>query len=418
MDDAHTQAAARRPFSPGTLLRVIAFLAVFASAIIGFTAGVGASERDLTAMGLAEHAYYALGLFVLGGLDIGTPIGGPPLVRALVWGAYFAAPIITASAIVEAVLRVLSPLGFRLRPLSGHIVVAGAGRLTAQYVREVRKRDTRRRIVIVERSSEGPYLTELTRVHRATVVRGDVASDRVLDELRLSRAYRVLLFTGDDFANLDAASKIVRKAPKLRGRIVAHVSDLRFMQETAGSSVARDCEIFNGHEFAARHLVEQQLVRRFQATAGRDPVVIAGFGRFGRTVLDQLQRLAPDSFGPVVIIDHDATQNARVFEKGPGFSEGYERVLLDGEVLDPQIWARVYEATAVAGTPPVFILGSGSDGTNLQAALSVRREHPDAHIVVRGFRASPFTDEVAREAGLHAVNLGLLVRDGMPEHWF
>jgi voltage-gated potassium channel Kch len=418
MDDAHALAAGGRQFLPSTFLRVIAFLAVYAAAVIGFSAGVGASERDLAAMGLAEHAYYALGLFVLGGLDIGTPIGGPPLARALLWFAYFAAPIITASAIVEAVLRIFAPLGFRLRPLKGHVVVAGAGRLTAQYVREVRKRDARRPILIVERSSQGSYLAELTRVHRAIVVRGDIASDRVIDELRLQRAHRVHLFTNDDFANLDAASKIVRKAPKLRGRIVVHVSDLRFMQETSGSSVARDCEIFNGHESAARHLVEHHLVRRFQATPARDPVVLAGFGRFGRTVLDQLQRLAPDSFGPVVIIDHNATANARVFEEGPGFDQGYDRVLLDGEVLDPEIWARVYEATAPAGAAPVFILGSGSDGTNLQAALSVRREYPDAYIVVRGFRASPFTDEVAQEAGLHAVNLGLLVRDGMPERWF
>jgi voltage-gated potassium channel Kch len=418
MDDAHTLTAGARHFLSSTMLRGIAFMTVFGAALLGFSLGVSASERDLAAMGLAEHAYYSLGLFVLGGLDIGTPVGGPSAARALVWCAYFAAPIITAFAIVEAVLRIFGPLGLRLRRLSGHVVVAGAGRLTAQYVRELRNRDARRPIVIVERDSAGSYLAELARVHRAFVVQGDIASDRVLDELRLSHADRVLLFTSDDFANLDAAAKIIRAAPRLHGRVVVHVSDLRFMQETSGSSVSRHCEIFNGHEFAARHLVEDQLVRRFQATPGRDPIVLAGFGRFGRTVLDQLQRQAPDSFGPVVIIDHDATHSARVFEEGPGFSRGYEQVILDGEILDPEVWVRANAAVVPAGVPPVFIFGSASDGTNLQAALSVRKEHPDAHIVVRGFRASPFTEEVAEEARLHAVNLGKLVRDGMPERWF
>ena len=147
-------------------------------------------------------------------------------------------------------------------------------------------------------------------------------------------------------------------------------------------------------------------------------MVLAGFGRFGRTVLDQLQRLAPESFGPVVIIDHNATPHARVFEEGPGFSGDYELVILDGELLDPEVLARAYEVTGRTGAPPVVIIGSASDGTNLQVALSVRREHDDAYIVVRGFRASPFTAEVAEEARLHLVNLGRLVRDGMPDRWF
>lgn len=408
----------RRFLSLTVLLRAIAFLGVYGAAVYGFSAGVGASERNLLPMGLAEHAYYALGLFVLGGLDIGTPVGGPPIARALLWIAYFAAPLTTAFAIIETAIRLFRPLGFRIRPLSDHVVVAGGGRLAVQYVRRLRATDSRRTIVVVEKELQGPHLTELKRGLRATVVNGDVSSDRVLDELRLPHAHRVVLLTSDDFVNLDAAAKIARRAPTLSGRIVAHVSDLRFMQETAGSSVSRDCEVFNGHEFAARTLVNGQLLNHFQDTEGRDPIVLAGFGRFGRTVLDQLQMLAPESFGPVVIIDHDGQRNARVFERDPGFLDSLDHHVIDGDVLDPDVWRRVSEITGEISVPPVFILGSGGDGINLQAALTVRRDYPDAYIVVRGFRASPFREEVAREAGLHAVHLGRLVRDGMPDHWF
>lgn len=417
-DDLRPTAPSRRFISGSVLLRVVTFLGVFGAAVYGFTAGVGASERDLLGMGLAEHAYYALGLFVLGGLDIGTPVGGPPFARFILWGAYFAAPVTTVFAIIETAIRLFRPLGFRMRPLSDHVIVAGGGRLAIQYVRRLRSTDPRRPVVVVERDIRGPYLAELKRGLRAIVVNGDISSDRVLDELRLTRAHRVMLLTSDDFVNLDAGAKIARIAPDLSGRIVAHVSDLRFMQETAGSSVSNDCEIFNGHEFAARTLVDDQLLTRFRDTKGRDPIVLAGFGRFGRTVLDQLQRRAPESFGPVVIIDHDGTRNARVFERDPGFMDGLERHVLDGDVLDPDVWRQVREITEASGVPPVFILGSGSDGINLQAALSVRRDYPDAHIVVRGFRASPFREEVAREAGLHSVHLGRLVRDGMPDRWF
>lgn len=419
MDASVTPAArARRFLSRPFVWRILLFGAAYLMAIAGLWGGVGVTERDLSDAGLAEKAYYALGLFVLGGLDIGTPTGGPPIERALLWTAYFAAPIITAFAIFETALRLFGPYALRFRPLSGHVVLAGGGRITQLYVRKLRRRHPRRTVVVVERAAETPYLRELRDQHRALVVQGDITSDRLLNELRLDRAHRVVLLTGDDFSNLDAAAKILRLAPELSRRIVVHVSDLGFMRETAGSSVARGCEIFNGHEFAAKHLVQEHLLARFRSTPGRDPVILAGFGRFGRTVLDQLQQHAAGKFGPVVVVDHDASRNARIFEDQPGFSRDYEHAVIDGDVLDPVVWMRVRGAVSQGKSDPVVVVGSGSDGTNLQAALAVRRQHPDAFVVLRTFRSSPFTEEIAQEAGAHPFNLGALIQSGMPAEWF
>ena len=404
----------KRPF----VLRGLAFGAVYLAALGGLLSGVGVSERDLSAAGIAEKAYYALGLYVLGGLDIGTPVGGPQLGRVLLWAAYFLAPVITAFALLEAAVRLFGPLAIRVRRLKGHVVVGGAGRLTLVYVRKLRKRDPRRTVIVVEQNPGHPALAELQDVYGVVVVTGDVASDGVLRGLRLDRAHRVLLLTGDDFTNLDAAAKILRLAPGLAGRIVVHVSDLGFIRETSGSSVARDCEVFNGHEFAAMHLVQEHLLGWFQRTPYSDVVVLAGFGRFGRTVLHQLQQHAQGSFGHVVIIDETATRNARVFEDGPGFGDEYAREIIDGDILDPEIWRGISAHLSAAEHEPVVILGSGEDGTNLQAALSVRALHPQALVIVRSFRSSPFTEEIAQEAGVHAFNLAELVESGMPDSWF
>ncbi len=398
--------------------RGIAFASVFAVALAALMAGVGVSERDLVGADIAEKAYYALGLFVLGGLDVGIPVGGPPVARGLLWSTYFVAPIITASALLEAAVRLLGPLALRVRPLTGHVVLGGAGRLTLLYVRKLRARDPRRTLVVVERNPNHPLLSELRDAYRAVIINGDVASDPVLRGLRMEHAHRVLLLTGDDFANLDAAAKILRLAPGLAGDIVVHVSDLGFMRETSGSSVARGCEIFNGHEFAAVNLVREHLVGRFCGTPYRDLVVLAGFGRFGQSVLHQLQQHAPGSFGHVVILDEHATRNARAFEDEPGFAEGYERAVIDGDLLDPEIWIRIGGVVREHGHNPVIILGSGNDGTNLHAALSVRKQHPEAYVIVRSFRTSPFTTEVAQESGLQAFNLAELIEGGMPETWF
>lgn len=396
--------------------RALAFVAVYLIGLVGFLSGTGVSERAIS--GFAESAYYAIGLFVLGGMDLGIPVGGPLYGRALLWIAYFAAPVITASALIEAAARIISPLALRIRPLSDHVVLAGAGRLTVLYVRKLRSRDRRRTVVVVERTPNHPSLAELRNAHRAVIFTADVTSDVVLQRLRLQRARRVMLLTGDDFVNLDAAAKIVKRAPGLAHRVVVHVSDLGFMRDTAESSVARACEIFNGHEFAATNLVQAHLLKHFHETPEQDLVVLAGFGRFGQTVLDQLQEHAAQRFGRVVIIDEVAARNAHAFEHQVGFDDDYERRIIDGDLLDPDLWETVGRIAEEHGGSPVIIVGSGNDGTNLHAALLARKQHPSAYIIVRSFRASPFTEEIARDAGLTTFSLAELIEDGMPAAWF
>jgi Trk K+ transport system NAD-binding subunit len=400
------------------LWRGAAIVAAFLCGWLALLAGVGVTERDMLGAGPVERFYYVLGLFVMGGMDLGTPTGGPLYARALLWTAYFAAPLITASAVIEAAVRLVSPLALRVRPYRDHVVLGGAGRLTMLYVSRLRAEQPRRTIVVVERTPNHPAIDELRDVHRAIVIVGDVTNDEVLGRLRLDRARRALFLTGDDFVNLDAAAKVLKLAPALAGRIVVHVSDLGFMRETAESSVARDCEIFNAHESAATILVHEHLLARFRSTPTRDFVVLAGFGRFGQTVLYQLQERALGSFGDVLIIDEAATRNARAFAERPGFHDDYRHAIVDGDVLDPDMWRRVGEAVREKRRDPVVVLGTGNDGTNLHAALLARKEHPTAYLIVRSFRASPFTEQIARETNLEAFDLAGLLRDGMPPAWF
>jgi hypothetical protein len=135
-------------------------------------------------------------------------------------------------------------------------------------------------------------------------------------------------------------------------------------------------------------------------------------------VLHQLQQRALGSFEHVVIVDQIATRKARGFEEEPGFSDGYARTIIDGDIRDPEIWNRISALVRNHGHDPIVVLGSGEDGINLQAALRVREQHPGSYVIVRTFRASPFTDEIAKEAGAQAFNLASLIEAGMPEAWF
>ena len=418
MDPANILSAPnRRAFLRPFAWRGLAFLLVTLAGVTALTLGVEVTERDLTGEGLAGRLYYVLGLFVLGGLDLGTPTNGPGFGRVLLWIAYFGAPLITASALIEAAIRLVDPLGLRMKALDGHVVLGGAGRLTMVYTKKLRERDSRRTVVVVERDPNHPAIPELRDSYQCTIIIGDITHDEVLRDLRLKRAHRVLLLTGDDFANLDAAAKVLKRAPNLAGRLVVHVSRLGFMREAIGSGVVRDAEVFNGHEFAAMKLVENHLLGRFDDTPESDLVVLIGFGRFGQTVLRHLQEQAVQSFDEVVIVDELASTMARHFGDYPGFDDRYIHSVLDGDILDPEIWAGISARIDASGSAPVIIVGSGNDGINLQAALMARRRYPNAYVILRSFRLSPFTEEIAEAACVEAFHLGGLIANGMPERW-
>ena len=388
----------------------------FALGVIGFLAGVDVSERPGVAdAGLLTKFYYTLGLFLFGGMDLGTPTGGPLWGRTLLWTAYFLAPAITASAVIDAALRMISPER-RLARLREHVVVAGTGRIPALYLRRLREADPKVIVVVVSPDSRGG--AELREAYGARIISGDITSPGVLARLGLEHARRVLLLTDDDFTNLDAATKILAQAPHLGPDVVVHVSDLRFLHSMAGTRLARRCQIFNGHQIAASHLVQTSVLDHFRRTEPRDLVILAGFGRFGETVLSELQRLAAGSFDHVVIIDVDAERRAMVFDEQIGFTNDYRRDILSGDLRDPGLWRSLAEEIDLSRTEPVFVLGSGVDRTNLRTAMWLAQKYPRGFVMARSEARWSFAEEVSREAGIHTFSVAELVTQSMPVEWF
>lgn len=399
--------------------RGIPLLFVFACGLSAFAMGVDVSDRPgVGAADLPTKIYYTLGLFVLGGLDLGMPVGGPAHGRSLLWFAYFAAPLITASAVVEGLIKVLSREALMMRRLRGHVVIAGCGRLTLLILRRLRESMPECSVVVVEMRPDCAHVDEAREAYGAHVLIGDIASDAVLGTLHLDRAERVFLLTGDDFVNLDAATKILSMARKLGPRTVVHVADLGFMRAMAGTRVATECVPFNTHHVAARHLVERELQAHFTHTEALDTVMLAGFGRFGQTVLGELQALAGGKFDKVIIADRCAQTNALSFEEEVGFTGNYERMVLDGDLTDAALWHRMESHLTEGDEEPTFILGSGDDGTNLRAALRLRKKYPKALVVARSFAHSSFAEEVARDAGFATLAVADLLLDSMPDDWF
>jgi Trk K+ transport system NAD-binding subunit len=394
-------------------------LSTLALGLIGFLSGVGVSERpDVVDASVLAKLYYTAGLFIFGGMDLGTPEGGPLWGQIALWTAYFVAPIITASAVIEAIWRLVGADSFLLRRLEGHVIVAGCSRLTVLYLRRLRELQPRMPVVVVADPSEHATAEFLRDEFNVPLIEGDITSEAVLNRLRLGKAARVLLLTDDDFTNLDAATLVLQRLPKDGEHIIAHVGDLRFMRSMAATRLAKKCQVFNGHQIAAAHLVEEHLLGHFQRTKKIDQVVLAGFGRFGQTVLEELQREAAGDFDRVVVVDLEATRRSAIFEEQIGFTSTYERVLVDGDIRDPDVWKQVDAVLDPDRADPVFVVGSGQGRANIRIALTLRSRYPQSEVVGRSERPWAFAEAFSEDAGIQTLSVAQLVAASMPVSWF
>ena len=400
----------------GWVLRGGLLALTFALALLAFRGGVGVSERaGVPDADLWTQVYYALGLFVLGGLDIGVPTGGPARLRTLLWTAYMLAPLITTSAVVEGTIRILRPNGLRRWVLRDHVVVVGLGRLGMMFLEALRERHPRVRILVVERDPNHPNAEVVRQRFGAVVVAGDVRDEATLDGMQLQHARAVVMLTNDDLVNLDVGWQVTQRASL---PVVAHVGDIgmRRLVERAsrGEKLERLC-VFNSHRIAAHGLHEQHLARLFEESAPRDVVVLAGFGRFGQTILEHLLQAAEGEIARSVVVDIEAEKRVRSFRSQV---DGVDRVALEtiqGDLDDPQTWSAVEHVLEDFDVEPIYVIGTDDDERNLRAAIALRGVRPEAGIFVRCVYRSAFIEELSAGLELSVLSVDEMLRQTMSE---
>ncbi|MDA1074900.1 MAG: NAD-binding protein [Proteobacteria bacterium] len=397
--------------------RWLAAVALFGSAFVGLLSGVSLSERpDVGEASLLTKAYYSLGLFVMGGMDLGVPVGGPGLGRAAMWIGYFGCPLLMASAVIEAVLRAISPERWQLRRLHNHVVVVGSDELTTSYLRVLRTHQPATPVVVVDAHIEPARQRELEATFDVTVLVGDITLDYVQKHLSLSRTVKVVMLGAEDFESYEAASEMLRAHPQLASRIVLHCHNLRFMRAMAQTRVAQRCVTFNSYHLAAAGLVEHQLIGHFHRTKGRD-VVMAGFGRFGQTVLEELEDHAMKEIHTVVVIDIDADRRIQVADEQARLGDHYKRVILQGDISHPEVWRKLSATVDLNQGEPTLILGTGRAEDNLRTALWLKQRHPNAAIYARTNQVSELALEVGEEHGINCFSIRALVEANLPIQW-
>jgi hypothetical protein len=182
--------------------------------------------------------------------------------------------------------------------------------------------------------------------------------------------------------------------------------------------VARECTTFNQFELAATQLARKQMMQRFNETAHRDTVVLAGFGRFGQSILEQLERNASGAFNHVAIIDREAKQQALIADEHGVTKREYTRHTYEGDIDDPEVWQRLFSDVLTNHEEPVFVITTGDDQTNLRCAIWLRSKFRNALIISRTLAPSYFAKGVCDEHDVVSVNTAELVQASIPHAWF
>jgi voltage-gated potassium channel Kch len=405
-------------------IRLFGIIIVFFLGISAFVSGVDTSGvEDMSELSIFAWIYYSAGLFVFGGLDLGVPVGGSAAGRGALWIAYFLAPIITTTTVIEAALQLIRRDRFQARALDGHVVVIGAGRLGLTYIQAVRHIEPERQLLLVDAEGDKISAEEAGLLEGIQFVRTSLDRREAFQLLHLERAARMIVVSDNDLLNLEIAW--TAKSYNSDLPVAVHVTDLTLLRPvsrlirdraSADASPASLPLVFNTHRIAALHLYEQFLHPHFEETGYRDVVVLGGFGRFPQTILELLKVAAKDELEHIVIVDKEASKNVRQFGADVSLDTiSYSTV--DGDLEDPGTWTEVDGALESHTATPVFLLASANEVVNFRSAMMLRRRSSEVRIFARCFRRSSFAQLLARENAFELLAFEEVFQQALRDHY-
>lgn len=334
---------------------------------------------------------------------------------------YFALPVLNLLGIAAAVAQFSQILFDRslynraqADHAAGHVILCGLGRLGREVLKQLDRRHhmkRRRDIVVVDNGGGAEAVDEdlILQEPIIPVIHGDMTSARTLREAGIDRAVAVLLLSGDDTLNLEAALLARELNPKVR--VVLRMCSKRVLprlDQVLQRAVVRNFQLIDSVEGAAPRCVELAGIRlpdvdhSTAAALGVDPagqaghVVVCGLGRLGFGVVRLMK-----AHIPVVVIDRD--EHLHYADDPTMVSEPVVPVLRGDMTVK---W--VLQEAGIEQASSVFLL-TPDDAANLEAAMLVHELNPAARIVMRinNSRIARRLDGVLREVlggTLHVVD--------------
>ena len=287
----------------------------------------------------------------------------------------------------------------------GHVILCGLGRLGREVLKQLDRRHhmkQRRDIVIVEGGSGADALDSeyVKREPVIPILHGNMTDPATLRDAGIGKAVAVMMLTGDDTTNLEAALLARELNPNVR--VVLRMSNKRVTQrlgEMLERSLVRNFQLIDSVEGSAPRCVE---ICKFPAL-DHDPVcsliltfadpanaaghvIVCGLGRLGFGIVRLLKGRVP-----MVVIDSGERLH---YADEPVVTADPAVTVIRGDMRDKRVLqkARVDRAAAVLIMTP-------HDTQNLEAAMLVHELNAQVQMVMRinNSRISQRLDRVLRQ---------------------
>tara|TARA_Y100000813_G_scaffold83602_1_gene59220 strand:- start:944 stop:2590 length:1647 start_codon:yes stop_codon:yes gene_type:complete len=316
------------------LNRLLPSLLVLILSLLAFNNGVYLEHKpNICAEPLFVQIYYAIGLFLLAGIDFGMPVGGSEFYRFILYISYFLAPLITVLAVIEAVLKTIGA-DYLKRPYKNHVVIIGANIVAIKFMHSMQanpsmfsKRYSQiiadggtfeeyKKLIVVEKDPSNihlEYFRELSNKRKVDIIIGDIDNSTVFNNLNIRQAQNCIINTNDDILNLDIALKLIHDYG-IKEKIIVQLESedlIYFVQSIQQEDKALNFRVIS----VDIKLANCFFFRYIQTFLFLENLVIFGFGRFGQHILELISTNI--SFKNLIIIDPDAEQKYKkwIFKK-------------------------------------------------------------------------------------------------------
>lgn len=402
-------------------LRAGIVVVVFACALYGFSQGAGTTNTgSLGNDGWLAWIYYTASLFVLGGVELGIPVaGGAPGTYYALWLAYYLAPIVTTTVIVNSIRKLLQ--GRRISHFipKDHVLLIGTGDLADLYIQAIRKVDPERLIMHVEPTESGGESTKGDRWTRR--VSGNINDREFLPSLRLSEAFRAVVISPNDLSNLETGWEIKSLNPALP--VVVHVSDLALLRPAhrmARSHRMVDSykapAVFSTHRIASLRIFDDVLEPMLESSENTaDTIIITGFDHFSQTLLELLLNRGEGEIDKLVVVDEAASKKIFMIQDDIDLSE-VALECIDGSSENPATWDSVFDRINESGST-IVILADADPEQNFRASMLIHSRAEHAKVYLRCFRHSTFYTVLAAQLDTELLCLEDVLQDALEDHY-
>jgi Trk K+ transport system NAD-binding subunit len=359
------------------LFRIIPIVTILSIALYAFNNGVVVeTRRAIGSDSFIIQFYYAISLFFLNGLDMGMPEGGNDMLRKIFLVCYFVAPLMTAIAIIEALVLSLKPERLR-RKLKNHIIFVGSGNLTLKEV----KRLENETIIVVDKDSNHKNQEELKLLVTEYII-GNIKDESIQKRVNINEAKQIFLFTNKDEVNINTALNLKND------NIIVRAENLEMI------------DLFKDR-FNIRSVHEENAICLINSSnlLSKSKIVIYGFGRFGQNILRQLCLNKESLLNEVIIVDSQINRQWYTFKYLLEGDFNFERTLIEKNQLDYSVLNDLEENTSLDKDSALVFCISHDNYNNIKTANVFRKHYKEPSIYIRS-AGSAIEDEICKSSDI------------------